>query len=227
MHKARACFLVCAGLVCMVVASRVSAECRTGLRPIAVANVSVPFQYVEGREYALLHGFAPGNYQCIDFAQMNPPLASPCTAGPCAGLPSGGAALLRCMIQQGFGCCVDEAALIRVQTGVSSGTVGQGIDALFDDYGDIRTQYSASQTYAYQLYLAAGGNDSRVLPVPLVEFVLPDSSGSWWGRVNGFARFFLKRRFSTGTQGLYGEFVPELPTVASAPTWGRIKLLYR
>ncbi len=183
-------------------------NCVFGLRPLGVAVDTMPFDYVVGQEYPLMQGFAAGNYQHLDFSQMDPPLNPPCELGPCAGVSSAGGALLRCMIQHGFGCCVDVGRRIRVQTGVSSGPVGQAIDALFDDYGDIRTQYPASQTNTYPVYKAAGGNDSRVVIVPLVEFVPAGCTGNnCWAQVNGYAAFFLKRRYSPGQKAFYGEYI--------------------
>jgi hypothetical protein len=161
---------------------------------------------VAGQEYALIDGFVAGNYQHLDFSQMDPPLD--CTQGPCAGMSGQGGALLKCMIQHGLGCCVDESRLIRVQTGVSAGPVGQAVDSLFDNFGDISTLYPSSQTNTYPVYQAAGGNDSRVVVVPLVEFIpSPCSGNNCWAKVNGFAAFFLKRRFSPGQKTFYGEFI--------------------
>jgi len=183
-------------------------DCVFGLRPLGVGNSTEPFDYVVGQEYALIEGFAAGNYQHLDFSQMDPPMQPPCSEGPCAGVPSQGGALLRCMIEHGLGCCVDQDRLIRVQTGVSSGPVGQAIDALFDDFDDIQTQYPASQTNTYPVYKAAGGNDSRVVVVPLVEFIPPGGTGNnVWAKVNGFAAFFLKRRFNAGQKTFYGEYI--------------------
>ena len=186
-------------------------DCVFGLRPLGVGNSTIPFNYVVGQEYALIEGFAPGNYQHLDFSQMVPPMNPPCSEGPCAGMSSQGGALLRCMIQHGLGCCVDETRLIRVQTGVSAGNVRAGVDALFDDNGDITTEYPASPPAAgnrYPVYKAAGGNDSRVVVVPLVEFTPPGCTGNnCWAKVNGFAAFFLKRRFSSGQKTFYGEFI--------------------
>jgi Flp pilus assembly protein TadG len=183
-------------------------DCVFGLRPLGVGNATEPFQYVVGQEYALMQGFASGNYQHLDFSQIDPPLDPPCTQGPCAGVGGQGGALLRCMIQNGLGCCVGQGRRIRVQTGVSSGPVGQAIDALFDDYGDIRTQYPSNQTNTYPVYRAAGGNDSRVVVVPLVQFVPTGCKGNnCWAEVHGFASFFLKRRYSSGQKTFYGEYI--------------------
>jgi Flp pilus assembly protein TadG len=183
-------------------------DCVFGLRPLGVGSDSAGFTYVVGQEYTLMQGFAPGDYQHLDFSRMDPPLDPPCDQGPCAGVPSSGGALLRCMIQHGLGCCVDVGRRIGVQTGVSSGPVGQSIDALFDDYGDIRTQYASSQTNTYPVYRAAGGNDSRVVIVPLVRFVPAGCTGNnCWAELRGFATFFLKRRYSPGQKTFYGEYI--------------------
>ena len=183
-------------------------DCVFGLRPLGVANDSAGFNYVVGQEYPLMQGFAPGNYQHLDFSQIDPPLDPPCDQGPCAGLTNQGGSLLRCMIQNGLGCCVDIGRRIRVQTGVSSGPVGQAVDALFDDYGDIRTQYPASQRNTYPVYRAAGGNDARVVIVPLVRFGPAGCTGNnCWAELRGFATFFLKRRYSAGQKTFYGEYI--------------------
>ena len=188
-----------------------------GPRPFGVRGETDPFTYIQGQEYALTEGITPSCYRHLDFSQMLDSTLTPlpaCTKGPCAGLPSTGGALLRCMIISGFGCCAKEPAFIRVQTGVATGNVVQGVDALFDDYGDITTEYPESQTDAYPVYLADGGNDSRVIVVPLVQQYSysptdpsPCSGNNCWGKVNGFAAFFLKRRFSSGERKFYGEFI--------------------
>jgi Flp pilus assembly protein TadG len=182
-------------------------DCVFGLRPLGVGSLNPPFQYIVGNEYTLIEGVGPGDYQHLDFSQMDPPMNPPCDEGPCAGMSSQGGALLRCMIQHGLGCCIDEGRRIRIQTGVSSGPVGQGIDALFDDYGDIRTQYPASQTNTYPVYKAAGGNDSRVVVVPLVTWDPGCHGNNCWAQVNGYASFFLKRRFNSGQKKFYGEYI--------------------
>jgi len=183
-------------------------NCVFGLRPLGVMVDSAGFDYVVGQEYPLIQGFTAGNYQHLDFSQMDPPLDPPCEMGPCAGLTNQGGDLLRCMIQHGFGCCGDVGRRIRVQTGVSVGPVAQAVDALFDDYGDIRTQYPASQTNTYPVYKAAGGNDARVVVVPLVRFVPVGCVGNnCWGEVYGYAAFFLKRRYSAGQKAFYGEYI--------------------
>jgi len=44
--------------------------------------------------------------------------------------------------------------------------------------------------------------------VPLVEFIPPSGQGNnVWAKVNGFAAFFLKRRFSPGQKTFCGEFI--------------------
>lgn len=181
-------------------------NCVFGLKPLGVGNSTIPFTYVVGREYALIDGFAPGNYQHLDFSRMNPPMNPPCSAGPCGNINGGGSSLLTCMIEHGLGCCLNETRLIGVQTGVATGPVDKAVDAIFDDYGDIRTEYPGTMTNAYPAYLAAGGNDARVAVVPLVEFIpSPCTGNNCWGKINGFAAFFLKRRYSGKT--FYGEFI--------------------
>jgi hypothetical protein len=187
-------------------------DCVFGVRPLGVGNSTLPFQYVAGQQYALIDGFASGNYQHLDFSQMEPPLDPPCTSGPCAGMSSQGGALLKCMILHGLGCCISQDTYIRVQTGVSSGNVKSAVDALFDADTD-DTEYLSATTDAYDTYEPIG-NGSRVIIVPLVEFVKSPTDPSpcvggnnCWGKVNGYAAFFLKRRYTNGQKTFYGEFI--------------------
>lgn len=183
-------------------------DCVFGLRPLGVGSDSAGFTYVVGNEYALQQGFGAGNYQHLDFSRMDPPLSPPCADGPCAGVSSGGGDLVRCMIEHGLGCCIDMGHRIGVQTGVSFGPVDQAIDNLFEDYGDIRTEYPTSQLNTYPVYRAAGGNDARVIIVPLVRFVPSGCTGNnCWAELRGFATFFLKRRVNPGQKTFYGEYI--------------------
>lgn len=231
MHNTRAFVLVCAGLVCLAAARPASAQCQTGLRPIGVGNATIPFQYVVGQEYALVEGLGTSNYQFLDFSQMDPPIVPPYP--PCFG--GSGAAFLRCMVENGLDYCVGVNQSIRVQTGVVTGTVETAIDAIFNS-DVVASEYSAALNDAYAAYLAAGGNGSRVLPLPLVAFVTSPTNptpcvggNNCWGKVNTFSGFFLKRRFTSGAHTFYGEFVPipEAPVPTARSTWGTVKLMYR
>jgi hypothetical protein len=183
-------------------------SCEIPVRPIGVVGPVMPFHFVAGQEYALLPGYGPGEYQHLDFSRMNPPTPSFCADGPCAGLAGAGGDLLRCTLEHGLGCCVESGGLVRVQTGASSGPVRQAVDALFDDYGDIRVEYPATQTGTFRDYMERGGNGSRILIVPLVEFVPPQCTGNnCWARTEGYATFFLKRRYDPGQRAFYGEFL--------------------
>jgi hypothetical protein len=189
------------------VAEAAPPNCAFGLRPLGVGNSTPPFTYVVGQEYDLISGFAPGNWQHLDFSRMNPPLDPPCSNGPCAGVGGSGGNLLRCMLEHGMGCCLPIGGMIGVQTGVSSGPVKQAVDYIFDNDA-VQTEYPASQTNTYPTYKNAGGNGSRVVVVPLVVFIpSPCSGNNCWARVNGFAAFFLKRRYSPGQKTFIGEFV--------------------
>lgn len=181
-------------------------DCVFGIRPLGVGNSTLPFTYVRGQEYALQTGFGSGNYQHLDFSRMDPPVAE-CDPGNCAGVPSTGGDLLRCMIQHGLNCCVEMHTRIGVQTGVSTGPIRQAVDSLFANDA-VQTPYPAGATNSYPVYVAAGGSGSRVIIVPLVEFSPPGGAGNnTWAQINGFAAFFLKRRVQPGQLTFYGEFI--------------------
>lgn len=192
-------------------------DCVRGLRPLGVAGVS-PDSLVIGQEYKLTYNNpSSANYQHLDLAQICPPL--PAGEANCGG--SGGCDLLRDMIKFGCGSCIPMDRYIRVEPGVCQGPVDQGVTYLFD-HDKIKAPYPASQTNAYLEYQTAGGNDSRVVVVPIVDFYRDCSpnhpcvfngtktgcdGSNAWGKVKGFAAFFLKRPLVSGKDDFYGEFI--------------------
>lgn len=136
----------------------------------------------------------PGNYQLVDFPK--------CDEGPCAGTNPTGASTLRCLIANGYPCCVGIGATSELVTepGKKVGPVKSGLDDRFvadavDDEG-----------ICYSEYLARGGTGQRVINVPLVENF--EVNGRAQVRVIGFSAFFLRDKTQNPTQkGLSAEFL--------------------
>jgi Flp pilus assembly protein TadG len=169
----------------------------TKLRPFGVDTLNVN-QFVPGQEYVLSEGLAPGNYEFLNFPT--------CGEGPCSGFGSGGADEVRCLIENGYGCCIDIGQDVPVKTGTIAGAVRAGVDYLFD-HDVVSAEYPSSQLNSYAAYQAAGGSDLRVVIVPLVTWHLLSGSNSY-AHVNSFASFFLKRRYGNGSNNYFtGEFI--------------------
>ena len=114
---------------------------------------------------------------------------------------------MRCLLEHGFCCCLPLNVKIGVQTGVSSGPVKQAVDDLFAN-DVVRVEYASTVNNAYAIYKAAGGNDSRVITVPLVTWMPTNCTGNnCWAQVNGFAAFFLRRKYQSGQKQFFGEFI--------------------
>ena len=192
-------------------------DCVRGLRPLGVAGVNAD-SLVRGNEYKLTYNNPnPANYQHLDLSQICPPL--PAGEAACGG--SSGCNLLKDMIKFGCGSCIPMDRYIRVEPGVCQGPVDQGITYLFGQ-DEVKEPYPASQSNAYLQYHADGGNDSRVVVVPIVDFYRDCSpnnpcvfdgkstgcnGSNAWGKVKGFAAFFLKRPLVNGKDDFYGEFI--------------------
>jgi len=188
------------------------AGCVFCLRPFGVFFPQ-PFDYEKGQEYALQEqdANAPAYYQHLDFSNMNwPGSVPPCEGGPCK--ESSGSEYVRCLVMNGYCCqCVEWNCEIRTQTGLATGPIRQAVDSLFSRDA-VQTEYQPDETDSYPVYKAAGGNDSRVIIVPLVQWRDAGcTTGNCWVKVNGFAAFFLKRKYDQGqgptSKEFFGEFI--------------------
>jgi len=110
----------------------------------------------------------------------------------------GGASRFRCLLARGSCCPMSVGTTLSTQPGNMSGPTSDGIIARFNN--DTVT----GQNLSYAQYLAAGGNGSRVIVVPITT----PTSGNGAVTVNGFASFFLKNIPGSGSKSeVQGEFV--------------------
>lgn len=141
--------------------------------------------------YAGQGGSVTGNYQMLSFPQ--------CDEGPCEGLAATGANTMRCLIANGYSCCVGIGDVLETEPGNMNGPFRQGLQDRFDQDA-VRTD-----DICYSDYQARGGTGQRVVNVPIIESL---GNGRTDVRVIGFSAFFLKRRPVIGpSQPLYGEFL--------------------
>jgi hypothetical protein len=183
-------------------AEPVDAVCE-GLLPMAPVEPPVTgFQTGCANEYDLKVGSGQsqqGNFQLLDYDD--------CDEGPCADVGGGGAEI-RCLTENGYGCCISlnqEWDEQTTQPGNKVGPFRQGMQARWDRDTDRR------ENICYSQY---GGNGERVVFVPGVQSF--DVNGKKKVRITGFYAFFLKRRpTGGGQQTLVGEFlnaiVPGVP----------------
>ena len=133
-------------------------------------------------------GGTPGNFQLLDFPE--------CAEGPCQGM-NGGAAEIRCLVANGYGCCINIGDLIPTKPGNQVGPFRQGMDDRWDADTDKR------ENICYTDYR---GNGNRVVMVPI--FKDWDPNGTKPVKVEGFSAFFLQRKPSSGGgQSLTGQFL--------------------
>ena len=133
-----------------------------------------------------------GNFQLLSYP--------PCNEGPCAGMPSTGGATVRCLMANGYGCCISIGdAFVDTKPGNNVGPVRQGLQQRWDADTDLRN------TICYQQYT---GNGERVLPVPIVQ-TFAGLSGRTNATITGFAGFFMTKRPSGGsaTMQITGQFI--------------------
>ena len=132
-----------------------------------------------------------GDYYFVDFP--------PCDQGACAGDQSTGANTFRCLIANGYCCCVNIGDSLIAEPGSMSGPFVQGINARFNADPDQR------EGICYEQYT---GNGSRVITVPITT--LPTGARSAV-QVKGFARMFIKSRATGGVNAtLIGEFIDQV-----------------
>ena len=129
---------------------------------------------------------APGNYLALSFPE--------CNEGPCVGMPSTGAATFRCLLENGYGCCIRIGQVIQTEPGTMAGPTRQGLDARWDSDTDQR------QNICYSEYQ---GNGSRIVNVPVIT---PIGNGRTQVTVTGLAAFFLRER-AAGNGDIWAEFI--------------------
>ena len=162
--------------------------------PAMLAN-GAPFSKACGSTYtlhadpALANG---GNFQLLSFPT--------CNEGPCAGMPSSGASTVRCLMTNGYGCCISIGdTFVNTKPGNNVGPVRQGLQQRWDSDTDLRTGI------CYQQYT---GNGDRVMPVPIVT-TFAGLNGRTDATITGFAGFFMTIRPSGGssTMQITGQFI--------------------
>src|SRR5205085_4789091 len=99
--------------------------------PVGQAN----FQVGCANKYTLKRGggnsLSPGNYQAVDFPD--------CNEGPCAGMNQTGANTFRCLLANGYGCCVKIGQVVQTEPGNMNGPTNQGLQARWDADTDRRS----------------------------------------------------------------------------------------
>ena len=129
---------------------------------------------------------APGNYQALDFPE--------CDEGACAGMSETGASTFRCLLANGYGCCVRIGQVIQTEPGNMSGPTNQGLNQRWAADTDRRS------SICYQDYI---GNGARVVNVPIIT---PIGNGRTQVTVTGLAAFFLTKQPS-GNGDISAEFI--------------------
>jgi len=147
-------------------------------------NVGCAFVYtlLEGKG-----GGANGNWQALSFPE--------CNEGPCQGQGSTGASTLRCLIENGYGCCLGVGDIVQTKPGSNAGPVKTSLQARWDADTDRNPNIC---------YSAYRGNGKRVVNVPVIQSL---GAGRSDVRVVGFAAFFLKVRPTGSGQLVPAEFV--------------------
>lgn len=164
-------------------------ECLAGAVPIGVL-VPAGGDFVAdcSRPYLLVDA-AGGNRSFL--------VLPPCNASSCAG--SNGANMLRCLLENGYACCIHAGDVVQTEAGQYTGALVPGLQARWDRDTDRRSDI------CYGQYL---GNGARVLQVPIIR---PTAPGSSQATVVVLAEFFLGHRPSGGgDRAVYGEFVQKL-----------------
>jgi Flp pilus assembly protein TadG len=167
--------------------------------------------------------FSPG---CSGYS-LRPPSASGarysavtlpvCDNGPCAGMSSTSSTTYQCLVDKGYCCTIDEGQTLNTRSSYNGFTTRQAINNRFDSDTDRREDICYSQ---YR------GNGRRVVVVPI-------TTRPRWSRptvtVTEFGAFFIKRRMSSSSSSLRGEFLyavaPGGPGGASGGTLYSVRLV--
>ncbi len=172
-------------------AERTCRQCERLAPMAALPPPGQTFQVGCSQSYQLVRGDgsgANGNWQLLSFPD--------CEEGQCGNMSgTTGADYLRCLLANGYACCVGVDELLLTKPGGNAGPVVQGLQARWDADDDRRTNICFSEY---------NGNSMRVINVPVTR---PLGGGRDEVVVTGFAAFFLKQRPTGPTQPVWAEFV--------------------
>lgn len=150
--------------------------------------------FTVGQNYTLLQGQGggtTGNWYAVTFPE--------CQEGGCAGMSETGANTFRCLLANGYGCCVRIGQVIQTEPGQMNGPARQGLQQRWDNDTDRRNGIS---------YAEYTGNGSRVVNVPIIT---PIQNGRTDVTVIGMAAFLLLERPTGGpAQPVEGEFIHDV-----------------
>jgi hypothetical protein len=121
-------------------------------------------------------GGVTGNYQLLSFPS--------CAEGDCAGMPATGANTMRCLVANGYGCCVKIGEVLQTEPGVKAGPFIQAMNDRFDRDNDRR------EGICYADYRGKAPQE-RVVYVPKISAL---GNGRTDVQVDGFTAFFLTER---------------------------------
>jgi len=180
-----------------------------GLVPMAPVEDPVqPFQVGCAHTYTLklASDGQSGNYQLLQFPD--------CDEGECA--QGGGGASVRCLVANGYGCCINIGDMIMTQPGNKSGPFSQGLNDRWSRDTDQREDICYSDYH---------GNRQRVVLVPLVRTF--DVNGKKPVEITGFSAFFLRNKPGGGSgQDLVGEFLYAVAPGAGGTSSGGASTLF-
>jgi hypothetical protein len=188
-------------------------SCCSGIIPIAVQpNPGVIFEAGCSQVYILKEAGGTGSQ-----ATYRAVVLDSCKVGACAGMSPGAANTFQCLMENGFGCCVDVGACLRNKSGNMSGPVKSAIATRFSRDTDQRPELCYSEYH---------GNGQRVVTVPITGTL--GGSGCAGYQVFYFASFFIRRIPGNGDQNfITAEFLSSDVTAARSSSWGRLKTIYR
>jgi hypothetical protein len=178
-----------------------------GLVPMApVEDPAQPFQVGCEHTYVLKLGgdSQQGNFQLLAFPD--------CEEGECG--QGGGGSSVRCLVANGYGCCINIGDMVDTQPGNKSGPFTQGLDDRWSRDSDQR------EDICFEQYT---GNRQRVVLVPLVRTF--DVNGKKPVEITGFSAFFLRNKPSGG-QDLTGEFLYAVAPGAGGSSSGGTSTLF-
>jgi Flp pilus assembly protein TadG len=132
---------------------------------------------------------SPGNYLGLDFPQ--------CNEGACSGMSETGGSTFRCLLANGYGCCVSIGQVLQTEPGAKVGPTNQGLQARWNNDTDRRSGI------CYSDYV---GNGSRVVNVPIISM---PANGRTDVTVIGLAAFFLRNQ-PPGNGDVTAEFIHDV-----------------
>lgn len=171
---------------------RIAGAACCGLIPVSgIPPIGENFQTGCDHEYEMR--LAPGesiqgDYYFVDFP--------PCDQGACSGWPETGANTFRCLLLNGYCCCINIGQVLVAEPGSMSGPFVQGINNRFDADADQR------QGICYEDYTGTG---ERVITVPITT---PPTGARDPVTVTGFSKAFIKYKATGGVNAsLICEFI--------------------